>query len=413
MTQGAGGQSPAGCPQAGSHREGAPDGPTAASPQGLESSTAEREAASAGAPAGGGDRLTKADGESAEETESAGGGDPAREEGADEPAAHAAPPAETGTADAGRARTASSSPTHGGPQPGPTPQSAAGAGKAGEACSKHEQPSPAEGQASSVKLGGAALRPEQMIRSLARRSWGPADDSDFGAQRIQSSLGGGQAPTYDFAGQRKALSPAEEARLHAALTNLFDTLGARSCQPAPRWDARALVRELVSRRYALHRARQRRPLARVLILPDQSGSCAWISELTARVACALAARREDIAIAPTSWGRSTLEGVIADVFGRGAQSLRALVAARGPLSSVDHWRAIRGLGYAYVLVLGDVHGHRSYEAARDAGVRVLWIDPNGEDMPVRDTRRMTYVILREATASGLAQALEEAVRRCV
>lgn len=398
------------------HREGAAGGPTAADPRGSETNPAEHEAASAGAPAEGGESPTEAGDDPAEETEAAGRGVPARPSVAPEADAHAARPAELATADAGRASRAADRSNAGRPsQSSDQPQPVAAAEHEDEACAAdaaHEQSRSATGLTPSVPPDGAALRPEQMIHALARRAWGPACSASDD-QRLQSSIGGGQATDFAAAMRRRSLlTHADEARLRAALARLCDVLGARSWQASPKWDARALVREMVARRYALHRARQRRPLARVLILPDQSGSCAWVGDLLGQVACALAERRDDVTIAPTAWGASRHEGVIADAFGRRADDVRRLVQARGPLSSVADWQALRACGYTHALVLGDVHGHQSYEAARDAGVRVLWCDPNGETMPVNDTRGMSYVIIREATAAGLAAALERAVQMC-
>lgn len=201
------------------------------------------------------------------------------------------------------------------------------------------------------------------------------------------------------------------SRIAAAMERLVWVAGAQSHTATPRWDGRALVRELVTRRVALHRARRPARVPRgILVTPDLSASCRWVAGLTLPLARRVAERR-DLVLAPTGQGRP--EGVVAYAEGRSAlaRAVRRLIDEHGPVYTVAHWRAMLGVGITHVLVLGDVHGHASYTAARDAGIRVLWLDPNAADMPVDDTAGMVYEAIRDATPVGVAEAFERAVRR--
>jgi hypothetical protein len=251
--------------------------------------------------------------------------------------------------------------------------------------------------------------------------------SHYEQEKVRHSGGGGGGGGWggghavDFARECIALSPVDAATIRAALSRLLDVVGPRTDRIIPRVDGRALVRELVSRRYAIHRAYQRQPQPRLLmVMPDMSGSCAHIARITGGVAISLARHDDRIVVAPTAWGRSSLEGLIGDVLGRHASLVLETMAecARrdGMLDKfgeyVAHWQALKAVGVTHLLVLGDVHGHKSYRCAAAAGVRVLWCDPNADTMRVykQEIAMMAaYVHVRDASARAVADAISEAV----
>jgi len=211
-------------------------------------------------------------------------------------------------------------------------------------------------------------------------------------------------------------------RLRAALRRLTAAVGRRSARQSHKWDARALVRELVSRRVYLPAARavDYQPTA-VLILTDHSGSCAHVAaELEA--AAAVLSAIPGVATVPTAvddehgwWDDDGgyPEGVVLPARAYGDRAVvKRLSRAPAVIETVEEWaKTAHAAGITHIIVLGDVHGHRRYEAARDAGITVIWLDPNADYMPVQDTRGMIYEPIRDATPAGIADALERATGR--
>ncbi len=174
------------------------------------------------------------------------------------------------------------------------------------------------------------------------------------------------------AGARQLVALAEMAdRLAAAgiaraIERMIDRVGARTQYPTPKYNPRDLIRELVARRMALHRARetQRRPV-HILIMADISGSCEWVAHITHPIAIE-AARRANVSAAETVVGDfSSISGplsrVMKDYYSVGMEA---------------EWRAMLNAGLRHLLVFGDGHGAHSYAAAAAAGIRVYWVDPN-------------------------------------
>jgi hypothetical protein len=239
-----------------------------------------------------------------------------------------------------------------------------------------------------------------------------------------SGLFSGGAHAVDFASECVALQDREAAEISAALRRLLDVVGAKSDRVMPRVEPRALVRELVSRRYAIHRAYRRQPQPRMLMfMPDMSGSCAWIARITGGVATSIAKTDDRVLVCPTAWGSSHHEGVIGEVIGTHAPLVvQALVPMRKRLSIEEsflgenpkHWEVLRAIGVTHLLVLGDVHGHRAYTAAAKAGVRVLWCDPNARTMVVNKSERnqmAAYVAITDGSPRAITAAIRKAVMK--
>lgn len=207
-------------------------------------------------------------------------------------------------------------------------------------------------------------------------------------------------------------------RLRAVLRRLRGISTHRVPRATPRWDYSALVREMVSRRYALMRARRWDTVpAGVIVITDHSCSCEHVSAELEAAASALAGLR-GVVVAPTAVrGDDYPEGVIMPerLYGDRALVARLRRVLRGHAWTLADWRAIRAAGITHVLVLGDVHGHRSYEAARDSGICVMWCDPNGwdESMSPADTGGMVYVPLPQCDGQDLPRVLAAAVARAI
>jgi hypothetical protein len=244
-------------------------------------------------------------------------------------------------------------------------------------------------------------------------------------EKRPGSLFSGGAHAVDFAQECIALPDREAAEISAALRRLLDVVGAKSDRVMPRVEPRALVRELVSRRYAIHRAYRRQPQPRMLmVMPDMSGSCAWIARITGGVATSIAKTDDRVLVCPTAWGSSHHEGVIGEVIGTHAPLVvQALAPMRKGLSieklkflgeDPKHWEALRAVGVTHLLVLGDVHGHKAYTAAAKAGVRVLWCDPNARTMVVNKSERnqmAAYVAITDGSPRAITAAIRKAVMK--
>lgn len=186
-----------------------------------------------------------------------------------------------------------------------------------------------------------------------------------------------------------------EVRIASAVRRLVSAVGRRSIDPTPRWDSRALTRELVSRRLALHRARQQQARPEYLLMvTDHSGSCSWCADILEAAAQSVVRRLRGVAIAPTACAGYS-EGIVTHAYGDRAlvQLIDRVIAKHGgAIFSQEAWADARAAGVSHILVLGDVHGWHSYVAARDAGVRVLWADPNGRSMEATVAIRIAAVL---------------------
>ena len=386
---------------------GTPEPGEGAQPQGCGTRTGDGTAPDAAASAGDGKQPAEPQGG---EDGKPGSGDPGLSDSCARDAGENRQPAEMGAADA-------ENPAHSDPDNDRTPNHAAAPDSAQGADMSDEAGNPEQedvGQRQQSAEDGDIVRSLVHAAQQKRESRDATTSSQYNS-RLANRYGGRQ---HDEDGSfalpfRLGIKTPDTARIAAALKRLSDIVGQNSTTATPRWDVRALTRELVSRRVALHRARQTAPQPRyVLVMPDMSGSCAHIARVTAAVAAGLAATDSRIIVAPTCTG-GLPEGVIAAeaVYGKCAELVRQVMKQRRTdrLSDVHDWQALKAAGVTHILVMGDVHGHASYEAARDAGVKVIWCDPNAKTMPVKDTRGMAYVEI--SNMRSIAKAIERAISR--
>jgi hypothetical protein len=216
---------------------------------------------------------------------------------------------------------------------------------------------------------------------------GGSTGSFFDGETVESTQGGvsGQQ-THDAAG---ILETRDRLRLRSALRRLAAVVGRRSTRATPRWDAPALVREIVSRRVCLPAARQYEKMpSGVLITTDWSMSCIQVSALLEEAAKDLAGL-PGVVVCPTAVSFDDLggsEGIVVPsrMYGDRAmvRALRRTMDERHAAFDPAGWKPIRAGGISHVLALGDVHGYWAYRAAADAGLTVMWVDPNADTMPV-------------------------------
>jgi hypothetical protein len=247
---------------------------------------------------------------------------------------------------------------------------------------------------------------------------GDVEAVDGNMREPQASDGDAGAPEADSQGASGGcvvrVSPSlarvtEVARIARALSRLM--ADAARPEPSPLWDGKRVVRELVTRQARLHRMRRDVPAIKgLLVLYDVSGSCEWIAARTWGIAEALAKRYSAFYAAQTP-AAGAAEGSIspASIICRDAYRLARLapIIGGGHGDDVSGWRRIEAAGISHILVFGDAHGTAGYRAAAEAGIRVLWANPNARIAPI-DTAWCDYTFIADG---DIAAAVETLARR--
>jgi hypothetical protein len=202
----------------------------------------------------------------------------------------------------------------------------------------------------------------------------------------------------------------EVARIARALSRLM--ADATSPEPSPLWDGRRVVREMVARQARVHRMRRDvRAVRGLLVLYDVSGSCESIAARTWGIAAALASRYSGFYAAATPVAACGAEGSLdpSSIVGRGAHRLARLapIVGNGHGDDVEGWARLKNAGVSHILVFGDAHGTAGYRAAAEAGIHVLWANPNAHIAP-SDTSWCDYTTIRDG---DIAAAVETLTRR--
>jgi hypothetical protein len=203
---------------------------------------------------------------------------------------------------------------------------------------------------------------------------------------------------------------AEVARISIALSRLM--ADAARPEPSPMWDGKRVVHELVTRQVRLHRMRRDVPAVRgLLVIYDVSGSCGWIAARTWGIAEAMAKRYSSFYAAATPAVEEGAEGSLdpSRIVGRGAYRFAKLPPIVGNRHGDDvaGWSRLKAAGVSHILVFGDAHGTAGYRAAAEAGIRVLWANPNPSIAPF-DTDWCDYTIIADG---DIAAAVETLTRR--
>jgi hypothetical protein len=129
------------------------------------------------------------------------------------------------------------------------------------------------------------------------------------------------------------------------------------------------------------------------------------------IAAALAARCSGFYAAATPASGDNAEGSLypSSIVGRGAHRFTRLapIIGNGHGDDVEGWRRLRAAGVSHVLIFGDAHGSAGYRAAYEAGIHVLWCNPNAHIAP-SDTSWCDYATIRDG---DIAAAVETLTRR--
>lgn len=144
-------------------------------------------------------------------------------------------------------------------------------------------------------------------------------------------------------------------------------------EPSPRVRAAALVRELVTRRVALSRARREEAGQELCVLAiDVSGSCSsFCSELWA-AASAVAADTDGVII---TWGEEADKSQIPPEVGLVVvQHSNGICKIWDREISLSEIVLSAGRPLATVLAFGDCDAEQHYRALHNAGARVVWLD---------------------------------------
>jgi len=201
----------------------------------------------------------------------------------------------------------------------------------------------------------------------------------------------------------------EVARIARALSRLM--ADATRPEPSPLWDGKRVVRELVTRQARLHRMRRDVPAVKgLLMVYDISGSCAWIADRAWGIAEAMAKQFSNFYAAQTP-AAVAAEGSLdpTSIVGRSAKRFSALdpIVGRGHGDDVDRWKRLKEAGISHMLVFGDAHGTAGYRAAAEAGIWVLWANPNSRIAP-SNTAWCDYTLI---AGDDIAAAVETLAQR--
>jgi len=233
----------------------------------------------------------------------------------------------------------------------------------------------------------------------------PIDNPFDGLGAGPSKAGGGTSGQKQQPRQVDYTTACQIAAISRSLQRLVGTLP--STTPIPRWDGRKVLSEIVSRQYRIHRMRQvqRTPVC-VLVMGDVSGSCAWLSHLIMPVTYGLA--KQCPMVLGTYTGDLDYEGTFWPdyIFGYQKHKFQHLPPMEDP--SVEHWQQYKAAGITHLLVIGDVHGHWSYQCAADAGIKVLWCNPNKHLQPEQENivaRNIKYVLIQDKDIAGAISKL--------
>jgi len=196
------------------------------------------------------------------------------------------------------------------------------------------------------------------------------------------------------------------AAISCSLQKLLGTLS--STTSIPRWDGRKVVAELVNRQTRIHRMHQvqRTPMC-VLVIGDVSGSCKWLADLVMPIVFGLA--KSSPMVVGTYTGDQGREGTFSpdSIIGRQSYKFRHLPSMMDN-PSTNRWKKYNAAGITHLLVIGDVQGYYSYVSAADAGIKVLWCNPNKHLQPEQkdiSAYDIKYVLIQDKDIAGAISKL--------
>jgi hypothetical protein len=249
---------------------------------------------------------------------------------------------------------------------------------------------------------------------------GGMESIDGNTREPKASQGDAGAPEADFHSASsgcvvkvsQALAKVSEvARIARALSRLM--ADATRHEASPLFDGKRVVHELVTRQFRVHRMRRDVPAVKgLLVLYDVSGSCDWIADRTWGIAESLAKRYDGFYAAKTpAIGRDCSEGSLSpsDIVGRNNKRFSKLppIVGKGHGDDVSGWVLLKAAGISHILVFGDAHGTAGYRAAFEAGIRILWVNPNKNIAPY-DKSWCEYALINDG---DIAEAVEKLTLR--
>lgn len=177
---------------------------------------------------------------------------------------------------------------------------------------------------------------------------------------------GGCYVTWAISEARKNAHGRTARRMHTALRRIVLAMRGAAGDPSPRVDGRRLVREIVSRRMSLGRARREEIVHRtVIVAVDWSGSCSSVcTDLLAATLAIADTDREVIVVGHSNgWPEYVSRGKL-PIYGEGAS-----------WDTIAGWWVdyIRHHDVAAVFALGDADALRQYEAI-GAETDLWWLD---------------------------------------
>lgn len=232
-------------------------------------------------------------------------------------------------------------------------------------------------------------RSQHFSRSPRLPTWAPGGDFALTVELLERRIDSG------LRGDARAVA--------GALRQLLRTLDICGDDPSPRLDARSLITEIVTKRFALARA-QRRELAPavVVLAADCSGSCSAVCAATLTACLAIAREMPHVLVVRHS------NGEVIDVSGALAPRLRPRAACR--LGEVPD---LLGVPVAGTVAFGDWDAGHCYERLAASGAPLYWLDSYaaraGEPRPASARLRAGSATWRHEPA-GWYQGVNDAAR---
>lgn len=180
-----------------------------------------------------------------------------------------------------------------------------------------------------------------------------------------TSFGGDTAPAWEHVFRSAKKSQGEARKVESALRRLITKVDMGGMDESPRIDAKRLVRELVSKRYALARAvRREQDVPLIVLACDVSGSCSATSAETLVAAVAIANSMTNVVVVRHS------NGHVIDAIGQVVDGS----TQDGDMPKLSWFVQSLKRSIACVVAWGDWDAGDDLQALCEDGADLFWLD---------------------------------------
>lgn len=180
-----------------------------------------------------------------------------------------------------------------------------------------------------------------------------------------TSFGGDTAPAWEYVFRSAKKSQGEARKVENALRRLITKVDMGGIDESPRIDTKCLVRELVSKRYALARAvRREQDVPLIVLACDVSGSCSATSAETLVAAVAIANSMANVVVVRHS------NGHVIDAIGQVVDGS----TQDGDMPKLSQFIMSLKRSIACVVAWGDWDAGDDLQALCEGGADLFWLD---------------------------------------